>query len=118
MHRGGPCPISHRVTGNTRMQVRKTNALCRSNAFALMLVALSKLPLCAGPLDVEVDDLRPGLAAQYRSLVDRDCSLSRIEAKPAFYLGFSSPHPRLPPGPFEVTWTGVLFLKDPAPIRF
>src|SRR5439155_22888892 len=50
--------------------------------------------------------------------VDRACTLSRVESRPAFYLSFSSPHPRLPAGPFEVTWTGVLLLKDPPPIRF
>src|SRR5205823_5147488 len=30
----------------------------------------------------------------------------------------SGPHPRIPPGPFEVTWTGVLSIRDRGPIRF
>src|SRR5262249_23832448 len=36
----------------------------------------------------------------------------------AFRLGDSSPHPRIPPGPFEVVWTGVLYVKDSAPLSF
>jgi glucose/arabinose dehydrogenase/mono/diheme cytochrome c family protein len=72
----------------------------------------------AGPLDVEFEDLHPGLLAVYRSSADKDAVLTRVDAKPAFTLGHSSPHPRLPPAPFEVTWTGVLILKDKAPISF
>src|SRR5439155_295509 len=34
--------------------------------------------------DPEVDSLRPGLVAEYRSLVDPTATLSRIDAKPAF----------------------------------
>jgi glucose/arabinose dehydrogenase/cytochrome c551/c552 len=72
----------------------------------------------AGPLDAEFDDLRPGLVAVYRSSADKNAVLTRVDAKPAFTLGHSSPHPRLPPGPFEVTWTGVLVLRDKSPISF
>jgi cbb3-type cytochrome oxidase cytochrome c subunit/glucose/arabinose dehydrogenase len=72
----------------------------------------------SGPLDVELDDLRPGLLAVYRSSADKKAVLARVDAKPAFNLGHSSPHPRLPPAPFEVTWTGVLVLKDKSPISF
>ncbi len=72
----------------------------------------------ASPLDVEVEDLHPGLLAVYRSSVDKDAVLARVDAKPAFTLGYSSPHPRLPPAPFMVTWTGVLILKDKTPISF
>ncbi len=74
--------------------------------------------LHAGPLEVEPDELRGGIVARYRSLTDREATLTRVDAKLAFYLGQSSPHPRIPPGPFEVTWTGVLRLNDPAPISF
>src|SRR5262245_24614178 len=72
----------------------------------------------AWPLDIEADELKPGLVGVYRSLVDDKATLARVEAKPAFYLGHSSPHPRIPPGPFEVTWTGVILLKDAGPISF
>jgi len=72
----------------------------------------------AGPVDVEPDQLRPGLSAEYRSLVDPEARLTRIDPKPAFYLGHSSPHPRLPAGPLEVVWTGLLWLKDPGPLTF
>jgi cytochrome c551/c552 len=71
-----------------------------------------------GALDVEPDDLRPGLVAVYRSRVDPTAVLTRIEPKPAFFLGDSRPHPRLPAGPFEATWTGVLLLKEKAPVSF
>jgi cbb3-type cytochrome oxidase cytochrome c subunit len=70
------------------------------------------------PLDVELEDLQPGLLAIYRSSADKDAVLARVDAKPAFTLGHSSPHPRLPLGPFEVTWTGMLIVKDKAPISF
>jgi hypothetical protein len=75
-------------------------------------------PIKSGKLDVELDALRPGLVASYRSLGDHNASLTRIDSRPAFSLGHSSPHPRLPTGAFEVEWTGVLLIKDPAPIRF
>jgi glucose/arabinose dehydrogenase len=71
-----------------------------------------------GPVDVELHELRPGLVARYRSLVDKEASLVRIDAKPAFCLGHANPHLRIPPGPFEVTWGGTLFVSDPAPITF
>jgi mono/diheme cytochrome c family protein/cytochrome c551/c552 len=71
-----------------------------------------------GRLDLEPGDLRPGLAAEYRSQTDPQPAVTRVEPKPAFYLGRSSPHPRLPPGPFVATWHGVISIKDPGPITF
>ncbi len=71
-----------------------------------------------GPLEVDTADLRPGLVAQYRSRKDKTATLSRLEAKPAFSLGRSTPHPRLPNGPFEVTWTGVIHLTGTGPFTF
>jgi len=68
--------------------------------------------------DADFDSLRPGLIANYRSLVDAGAAFDRIEAKPAFSLGRSNPHARIPPGPFEAVWTGTLYVKDPGPIRF
>jgi mono/diheme cytochrome c family protein len=61
---------------------------------------------------------RPGLVAEYRSLVDPKAKVSRVDAKPAFTLGDSSPHPRLPPGPFSVRWTGSVHIKEPGLIQF
>src|SRR5262249_42163209 len=55
----------------------------------------------AGPLDVEPEDLQPGLVALYRSVNDPDARLARTDAKPAFSLGHSSPHPRIPPRPIH-----------------
>ena len=71
-----------------------------------------------GPADVEPEDVRPGLVAEYRSLTDPQAKVTRIEPKPAFTLGRSSPHPRIPSGPFEVVWSGVLAVRDPGPIAF
>ncbi|HLN29815.1 MAG TPA: hypothetical protein VK395_18860 [Gemmataceae bacterium] len=82
------------------------------------VLAAGDQPVTAGPLTVEPEDLQPGLVARYRSQLDRGATLARIEAKPAFCLGYSSPSPRIPPGSFEVVWTGALYLKDPAPITF
>jgi len=55
------------------------------------------------------DELRPGLLAVYRSLAagPEEVPLTRIDSKPSFTWGTSSPHPRIAPGPFEATWTGV-----------
>src|SRR5215217_6538033 len=86
---------------------------------ALLLSLLPAAP-AAGPgrLDLEPDDLKPGLVAAYRSLSDPQATVTRVEPKPAFYLGRSSPHPRLPPGPFEVAWSGVIQIKERGPITF
>jgi glucose/arabinose dehydrogenase/cytochrome c551/c552 len=72
----------------------------------------------AAPLDVELEDLRPGLPAIYRSLAEKDAALARVDLKPAFNLGHSSPHPRIPAGPFEVTWGGIIFIKETPPLAF
>jgi mono/diheme cytochrome c family protein len=89
---------------------------------AVQLAVLSWLccPLLAraDAEDGEADQHRPGLIAEYRSLADRTATLARIDAKPAFYLGRSGPHPRLPAGPFEVVWTGLLLVKDAGPLVF
>src|SRR4029079_9127970 len=72
------------------------------------------------PLDVEDTDLRPGLVAEYKSLANENKHepLVRVDAKPAFTWGTSSPHPRIAPGPFEVTWTGLLNVGLEDRIRF
>src|SRR5262249_18186707 len=70
------------------------------------------------PGHVEPGELRPGLVGGYRSLTDRDATFTRIDRKPRFFLVDSSPDPRLPPGPFEAVWTGLLFVKDAGPVTF
>src|SRR5262245_63819075 len=83
---------------------------------AVLFGVLSMTP--AGPMDWGRDDVQSGLLAEYRSIADPKATVTRIEPKPAFTLGRSSPHPRIPPGPFEVTWTGVISVRDPGPITF
>src|SRR5260370_357188 len=58
------------------------------SGFALltMLAAAS-----ARPIDVEQDDLRPGLVAQYRSLSDTQAPLTRIDPNLPFHLSQSRP---------------------------
>lgn len=87
---------------------------------ASLLAALALWPggAGAGPSQVEPESLRPGLAARYRSLADPGASLERVEPKPAFTLGDSSPHPRIPPGPFEVVWEGYLRVQDVGALTF
>jgi cytochrome c2/glucose/arabinose dehydrogenase len=41
-----------------------------------------------------------------------------VDAKPAFFLGDGSLHPSLPPGPFEVGWSGSLRIEEAGPFRF
>jgi mono/diheme cytochrome c family protein len=93
--------------------------------FAIRLMALCLLvvrPASAaephGPLDVDPEALRPGLTATYRSLGAGGESLQRVDPKPTFSMGASSPHPRIPPGPFEAVWTGILLVQDPGTIAF
>jgi mono/diheme cytochrome c family protein/glucose/arabinose dehydrogenase len=71
-----------------------------------------------GRLDLEPEELRPGLVAEYRSLAEPTARLTRVEPKPAFHLGRSSPHPRLPPGPFEVVWSGVIAFRESGSVSF
>src|SRR4051812_49190834 len=72
----------------------------------------------APPLDVEPDQVHAGLIAEYRSSVDPSAVLRRVEGKPAFAIDGSSPHPRLPPGRFKVTWVGALQLREAGAIAF
>jgi mono/diheme cytochrome c family protein len=69
-------------------------------------------------MDWSQDDVQPGLIAEYRSIADPKASVTRIESKPAFTLGRSSPHPRIPPGLFEVTWKGWISIRDRDAITF
>jgi cytochrome c551/c552 len=85
----------------------------RSFLVSLLLWGTQQPPLAVGG-----DDLRPGLLAHYRSLEKDGGTLTRVDLKPAFTLGHSSPHPRISPGPFEVTWTGVVQIQDAEPIVF
>lgn len=64
------------------------------------------------------EELRPGLVARYQSLAVPNARLGRLDAKPALAIGHASPHPRLPPGSFQVTWSGWLQVAEPGPIRF
>jgi glucose/arabinose dehydrogenase/cytochrome c551/c552 len=83
-------------------------------------VTLAKAASKGEVLDEEEADLSPGLLAVYRSLAadSRAAPLVRIDPKPAFTWGRSSPHPRIAPGPFEVRWTGVISWKERKPVRF
>jgi mono/diheme cytochrome c family protein len=84
----------------------------------MVLLAVGGPRADGGPVEAEPEDLRPGLVAHYRSLVDKEARLDRLDAKPAFRWGDSSPHPCIPPGEFEVVWAGVLRLTDAGPITF
>src|SRR5688500_627095 len=77
-----------------------------------MGIAALLVLLLQEPVKVAGGEVKPGLVAVYRSLVDPGAVLTRIDAKPAFTLGEGSPHPRIPPGPFEVVWTGLLLIQD------
>ncbi len=83
-----------------------------------MTALLLLLAPTAAPLDLEPDDLKLGLVGEYHSLAEPKAVATRIDPKPAFTLGRSSPHPRIPSGSFEVTWTGVLSVRDPGPLAF
>jgi cytochrome c551/c552/glucose/arabinose dehydrogenase len=86
-------------------------------ALAISLL-LSLDPLAARSAAIEWEDLRAGLPGMYRSLIDPQATWIHVDSKPAFHWGFSSPHPRLPAGPFQVNWTGVLWVRDAGPVFF
>jgi hypothetical protein len=94
-----------------------------SRTRALSAVLLGTLICCralltAGSgdrLDIDPEALRPGLVAVYRSLAGDGQVLHQVDPKPAFTLGHSSPHPRIPPGPFEAIWNGIIKVQDPGP---
>lgn len=71
----------------------------------------------AKPMDVEPEDLLPGLAAVYKS-GDGTRAITRFDMKLAFSIIEGTPHPRIPPGPFDVTWHGLLVLNERGPIAF
>jgi len=79
----------------------------------LVLLAAGQDP---EPLRIDAE-LRAGLLAVYRSL-DADLPLTRIDSKPGFTWGASSPHPRIAPGPFEAVWTGVFLQPESDTLRF
>jgi cytochrome c551/c552 len=90
---------------------------------ALAVLAAASFPLASagqpsGPVDVDPDSLRPGIAAVYRSLGLDGATVHAVDPKLAFTIGDSSPHPRIPPGPFEVVWNGLLKVQDAGPITF
>src|SRR5262245_30152301 len=87
---------------------------------AALLLCLATTPVADPPgrLDLEPGDLSSGLVAEYGSIAGKDATVTRVEPKPAFHLGRSSPHPRLPPRPFEVTWSGVISIKEAGAISF
>src|SRR5262245_38374282 len=85
---------------------------------ALIVTVVLTTMAVAAPLEVEPEELRPGLAAVYHSLSGTGAALHRIDPKPAFTLGESSPHPRVPAGPFEVVWKGILQIHDAGSIGF
>jgi hypothetical protein len=66
---------------------------------SILFVVVIPLPAAAQRVEVEPESLKPGLIAEYRSLAEASNKLTRNEAKPAFFLGHSSPDPRLPTGP-------------------
>src|SRR4051812_33227026 len=71
-----------------------------------------------GPVDVDPEELKPGLVGVYRSLTPDMAVLHKVDPKLAFALSDSTPHPRIPPGPFEVAWSGLIKVQDSGPIAF
>ncbi len=84
----------------------------------LTLISTSLAQQQSGAIEAEPETLGEGLVAEYRSLAEPAAMLARLDAKPAFALGHSSPHPRIPPGPFEVKWAGLLHFREAGPITF
>src|SRR5882724_187657 len=85
----------------------------------LLLLHLAALSVC-GAEPSNGSEFQPGLLAEYRSLTNNPAVLPvrRIDAKPSFTSGGMTPHPRLPPGHFSVTWTGRIDVDGDEPIRF
>ncbi|HYG75179.1 MAG TPA: hypothetical protein VEK08_09280 [Planctomycetota bacterium] len=83
----------------------------------LILAMLATAAANAGDAaPINPKSLSPGLVATYRS--PEGATVSRIEPKPAFSFGNSSPHPRLPSGVFSASFEGVIVLRGDAPFLF
>jgi mono/diheme cytochrome c family protein len=101
-------------------------SMLRHTCFFTVALGLFFLPTASpgsfakqpGPLDVEPEDVRAGLLGVYTSLVDKEAILVRVDNQPALAWGHASPHLRLPAGPLEVIWTGLLLVKDAGPLSF
>jgi cytochrome c2 len=84
-----------------------------------VLATFLALALAQDPVAVSGDDLKPGLLSVYSAgMGDAAATLTRIDLNPAFSLEEASLHPRLPPGPFTVVWTGLLLVQDLDEITF
>jgi len=70
------------------------------------------LTLAQDPVAASGDDVRPGLVGEYRSAIDSSATLTRVDLNPAFTLDQSTIHPRIPPGPWTVVWSGLLLIQD------
>jgi mono/diheme cytochrome c family protein/glucose/arabinose dehydrogenase len=90
---------------------------CFALVAAWTFAATPQPPRPSQALDVEPEELQAGLVAQYR-WGHGQANLSRVDPKLAFFLAESSPHPRIPAGPFEVQWDGVLLIHETGPISF
>ncbi|HYF00793.1 MAG TPA: cytochrome c, partial [Planctomycetota bacterium] len=67
------------------------------------------------PVRPDPDTLRPGLVVRLRA---GGAEVVRVDSKPALAPGVESPHPRLPAGPFEAVWTGLIQILDPEGLVF
>lgn len=87
-------------------------------AFVCVLLFISQQQAATQRLELDANEWATGLVARYESHGKSAATFTRVEPKPAFFLGDSSPHPRLPQGPFTVTWTGIVHIKDQGPLKF
>ena len=94
-----------------------------SPTVAVLMAAV--LNLAGAMIGVEVADTmskfirfgpkyRPGLVAEYHA---GDQSVTRVDPEIAFSWNDSSPDAELPGGPFEVKWSGFLWVRDAAKLR-
>src|ERR1700760_1317033 len=98
----------------TRISI--ASAILTACAASSLSVASAAIP--PGRVDVDPDSLRPGIPAVYRSSGPVGSTVHVVNPKLSFPIGDSSPHPRIPPGPFEVAWSGLLKVQDEGPITF
>lgn len=66
--------------------------------------------------DEEYVEFLPGLIGAYRAASGE--SAERVDESLSFRWQDASPDPRLPPGPFRATWTGVLQVLAPGEYQF
>ncbi|MCH7988177.1 MAG: c-type cytochrome, partial [Planctomycetes bacterium] len=81
----------------------------------VLLGLFCPLSLFAQTQDEEAEDFPPGMLARYSA---GGKTIQRVDPDISFVWGVAAPDQRIPPGPFEVQWKGLLLNRENNAYRF